>query len=175
MANGVRVLNRYVGHDGGVCPFQEGVCMLRIIPVSPQEAPMDLLLEADPSERHVKAYLNGSLCYLAMKSDEPLGVCVLKEIGDSVLELYNIAVRPDNQGQGIGTALLQYVLREAQAKGFRRVELGTGTFGYQLAFYQRAGFRVVEIVKDHFTENYDKPIFEKGIQLKDMLRLALEL
>lgn len=136
---------------------------------------MDLLLEADPSEKHVKAYLNDSLCYLAMKSDEPLGVCVLKEIEDSVLELYNIAVWPGRQRQGIGTALLRHVLREARAKGFRRVELGTGTFGYQLAFYQRVGFRVVDVVHDFFVDNYDEPIFEKGVQHKDMLRMALDL
>ncbi|WP_419786743.1 GNAT family N-acetyltransferase [Pseudodesulfovibrio sp.] len=136
---------------------------------------MHLLLEADPSEKNIKEYLTGSLCYLVMKSDETLGVCVLNRIEDSVLELYNIAVCSNRQKQGIGTALLRHVIREAKAKGFKRVELGTGTFGYQLRFYQRAGFRVVGIVPDFFVDNYDEPIFESGIQLKDMLRLALVL
>ncbi|EXJ14911.1 acetyltransferase, GNAT family [Imhoffiella purpurea] len=57
----------------------------------------------------------------------------------------------------------------------KRLEVGTGTFGYQLAFYQREGFRVDAIEKDFFLSNYDGPIYEDGIQLKDMLRLALDL
>ncbi|CDI94197.1 IAA acetyltransferase [Pseudomonas aeruginosa PA38182] len=56
-----------------------------------------------------------------------------------------------------------------------RIELGTGTFGYQLAFYQRVGFRVDKVVKNYFLDNYDQPIYEMGIQHKDMLRLSLIL
>ena len=136
---------------------------------------MGLLLEADPSERRIKEYLDNSLCYLAVESEEPLGACVLNRIGDTTLELFNIAVRPDRQKQGVGTALLQHVIREARGKGYGRIELGTGTFGYHLAFYQRAGFRVTGVVKDFFTDNHEEPIFEMGIQLRDMLRLSLEL
>ncbi|WP_331435775.1 hypothetical protein [Photobacterium gaetbulicola] len=53
--------------------------------------------------------------------------------------------------------------------------MGTGTFGYQLAFYQREGFRVVGIDKDFFLDHYDEPVMENGIQHKDMLRLQLIL
>jgi hypothetical protein len=52
--------------------------------------------------------------------------------------------------------------------------VGTGTFGYQLAFYQRHGFRVTSIDRDFFIKNYSEPIFEDGIQLFDMLRFALK-
>ncbi len=136
---------------------------------------MRLLLEADPSEGNVKRYLKNSLCYLAQKSGAAVGVCVLGSINENTLELYNIAVCPRFQRQGIGTALLRHAIEEARAKGLGRIELGTGTFGYQLAFYQRAGFRVEKVIKNFFIDNYDEPIFELGIQLKDMLRLALVL
>ena len=53
--------------------------------------------------------------------------------------------------------------------------MGTGTFGYQLAFYQRQGFRATGIDRDFFVKNYPEPIFEDGIQLFDMLRLTLRL
>ena len=59
-------------------------------------------------------------------------------------------------------------------KNDRVLEVGTGSFGYQLSWYQRAGFRVFAIERDFFLENYPEPIYECGIQLKDMLRLALE-
>ncbi len=58
--------------------------------------------------------------------------------------------------------------------GARRLEVGTGTFGYQLTWYQRNGFRVFAVERDFFLANYEEPIYENGIQLKDMLRLAVD-
>ena len=87
----------------------------------------------------------------------------------------NISIKADRQAQGIGTQLLRYALKELAVLCIRQVELGTGTFGHQLAFYQRLGFRVEAVVKNHFLENYPDPIFENGIQHKDMLRLCLNL
>ncbi len=31
------------------------------------------------------------------------------------------------------------------------------------------------VIKDHFLDNYPEPIFETGIQHKDMLRLYIQL
>jgi hypothetical protein len=53
--------------------------------------------------------------------------------------------------------------------------VGTGTFGYQLAWYQRAGLRVQAVVRDFFLDQYDEPIVEDGIRHRDMLRLAVVL
>lgn len=64
---------------------------------------------------------------------------------------------------------------EPGGKGVSRVELGTGSFGHQLTYYQRHGFRVDAVVKDHFLIHYPEPLMEYGIQHKDMLRLYLEL
>ena len=149
--------------------------MLDIVAVSPNKMPMHLLLEADPAEGSIRKYLDTSLCYLALKSDVPVGVCVLGHTDDATLELYNIAVCPSVQNHGIGTELLSHVIEEARSEGVGSIELGTGTFGYQLAFYQRVGFRVEAVIKNYFVDNYDEPIFESGIQLRDMLRLVLLL
>ncbi len=149
--------------------------MLKFSLVPPEKAPMGLLLEADPSEVNVRKYLKGSMCYIAEKSGEIVGVCVLNSLDNNSVELFNIAVSPVVQGQGAGTALLRYVIDSVKHRGISRIHLGTGTFGYQLAFYQRAGFRVDSIEKDFFIDNYDEPIFELGIQHKDMLRLVLIL
>lgn len=149
--------------------------MIEIKEVSPSRVPKKLLLEADPSIEHVNQYLDNSLCYVAVLQEDIVGACVLKPAGKNRIELFNIAVLPENQKSGIGSQLLVSVLDGLKDKSFESVELGTGTFGYQLAFYQRFGFRVDSIQKDHFIENYDEPIFENGIQLKDMLRLVLEL
>ena len=100
--------------------------------------------------------------------------CVVKQISAGVHELMNISVAPEHQKKGTGKELLQHVITSTRKKKVKRLEVGTGTFGYQLTFYQREGFRVDAIDKDFFLLNYKKPIYEDGIQLKDMLRLVLE-
>ena len=149
--------------------------MIEIKKISPDLVPKKLLLEADPSVERVNQYLKESLCYVAVLQNEIIGVCVLKPINKNRIELFNIAVLPENQKSGVGSQLLQFVLDCLKEMNIESVELGTGTFGYQLAFYQRFGFRVDSILKDHFIINYDDPIFENGIQLKDMLRFVLKL
>ena len=149
--------------------------MLTFKVVSPDKVPLRLLLLADPSEQRIRDYLPGALCLVAEEVDAVVGACVLNRQDDATLELFNIAVDPADQGQGIGAALLRRALDEARARGFRRVELGTGTFGYQLTFYQRAGFRVEAVVKDHFLTHYQEPVIEFGLQHKDQLRLGLDL
>jgi ribosomal protein S18 acetylase RimI-like enzyme len=149
--------------------------MIEIREISPDLVPKKLLLEADPSIERVNQYLEDSLCYVAIIQNEIVGVCVLKPIDKNRIELFNIAVLPENQKSGIGSQLLQFVLERLREKNIETVELGTGTFGYQLTFYQRFGFRVDSIRKDYFINNYDEPIFENDIQLKDMLRLILKL
>jgi ribosomal protein S18 acetylase RimI-like enzyme len=149
--------------------------MMKIKEISPDLVPQKLLLEADPSIERINQYLEDSLCYVAVIQKEIVGVCVLKPIDKNRIELFNIAVLPENQKSGIGSQLLQFVLDSLREKNFESVELGTGTFGYQLTFYQRFGFRVDSILKDYFINNYDEPIFENEIQLKDMLRLILKL
>ena len=41
--------------------------------------------------------------------------------------------------------------------------------------YQKEGFEMKEIVKDFFLYNYDKPIYENGIQCKHMIILNKNL
>lgn len=143
--------------------------------VTPQHIPASLLLEADPSASSIASYLLDSWCVIATSDDNVVAACVVKPIGTQRAELFNIAVSPDFQGKGCGTQLLRYMIQFVRAKDMKRLELGTGTFGYQLTFYQRMGFRVFDVVKDHFLDNYDEPIWENGVQHKDMLRLYLDL
>jgi len=138
------------------------------------EAPIELLLEADPSIEKLQSYLPDSRCFIAILQDKTVGAYVVKPIAPEVYELMSIAVAPDHQQKGIGSKLLRHVVATARDMGARRLELGTGTFGYQLAWYQREGFRVFAIDRDFFLVNYQELIYEDGIQLKDMLRLAVD-
>jgi len=146
---------------------------LTIQEIPTTQAPMELLLIADPSEDKIRSYLPGSKCFVASRDGQTVGACVVQALGAGVHELMAIAVHPDQQQAGCGTALLKWVIEFFRASGARQLEVGTGTFGYQLAFYQRQGFRVTRLDHDFFVLNYPEPIFEDGIQLFDMLRLTL--
>lgn len=143
--------------------------------VPPSVAPMDLLLLADPSVEKINGYLPASRCFVACSAEATVGVCVVTPLGQDAYELMSIAVAPDHQQAGVGTQLLKHTIEAARKLGARRLEVGTGSFGYQLTFYQRHGFRITSIDRDFFVRNYAEPIFEAGTQLRDMLRLTLEL
>jgi len=136
-------------------------------------APMELLLLADPSPSKVRSYLADSTCFAASLDGTVVGIGVVRPIGEGAHELMNIAVRPTRQKAGHGTALLEWIIEHYRRLGTGRLEVGTGSFGYQLAFYQRQGFRVTRIERDFFVEHYPEPIIEDGIRHMDMLRLTL--
>jgi len=146
---------------------------LHIGEIPASQAPMDLLLLADPSPDKVCSYLANSTCFAASLDGTVVGIGVVQPIDGSAYELMNIAVRPTRQNAGYGSALLKWIIDHYRRLGASRLEVGTGSFGYQLAFYQRQGFRVTRIERDFFIEHYCEPIIEDGIQHMDMLRLTL--
>lgn len=149
---------------------------LSIRPAADVDACLDLLLLADPSETLVRGYAADGLLYEATWHDVVVGVFVLLRHDDTLMELKNIAVAEEWQGKGVGQAMLAEATSLARRMGAKRIEVGTGNSSLrQLAFYQRAGFRMVRIAKDYFTLNYDEAIIEDGIPCRDMVMLSLDL
>ncbi|TCZ81283.1 N-acetyltransferase [Paenibacillus albiflavus] len=140
------------------------------------EIPYDLLLLADPSQEIVNSYLQKGICYLAYSDNTLIGEIVLVPTEPSTMEIMNVAVHEDYQGKGIGKQLIHKALEEAAKLGAATVEIGTGNSSiHQLKLYQQCGFRISGIDHDFFMRNYDEPIFENGIQCKDMIRLTIIL
>lgn len=149
--------------------------MIHFKEISGNSIPLSLLLIADPLENKIRDYLKNSICFGAFINGDLVCACVTNSNIEGELELFNIASLPNIQGQGIGSKLLKFVIAEFKNRKVNRLVLGTGTFGYQLAFYQRLGFRVNAVVKNFFIDNYDEPIYENGIQHCDMLRLSIQI
>ncbi len=148
---------------------------LQIQKVSQPNVPWDLLLLADPSRKHVQAYLKTGDCYAAFLDEQMVGIFVLLWIDSTTMELMNIAVSENFQGQGIGKRLFAEAKHVAKTEGALRLELGTGNSSLdQLAFYQKAGFRISGVIRDFFVKNYPEEIIENGIPCRDMVRLELE-
>lgn len=138
--------------------------------------PWELLLLADPCREMVARYLTQSVALASCEGDRIRGIVVIKPLSDSSWEIKNLAVSPSCQGAGIGRSLVLAALDRCRSHGASEVWIGTGNSSLdQLGFYQKTGFRMVEIVKDFFVENYAEEIVENGIRCRDMVRLVATL
>lgn len=143
---------------------------------SAREAPMDLLLLADPSKEMIEKYLERGQCYILEVNKEMVGVYVMLPISENSIEIMNIAVAENEQGKGLGKRLLAHAIEQAWKQGFKQIQIGTGNSSIgQLALYQKCGFRITEIKRDFFTDNYEEEIIENGIVCGDMLLLTMDL
>lgn len=147
---------------------------MKIRHLNPDEAPpMDLLLLADPSKDLVEAYLERGTCFVAEIDEQIIGVYVLQESTTETVEIVNVAVAEQYQGEGLGKRLINHAIHHAKSQGYVSIEIGTGNSGMgQLALYQKCGFRITDIDRDFFTRNYPEAIYENGIQCRDMIRLS---
>lgn len=144
--------------------------------IKTQTPPRDLLLLADESEASVNDYIGRGDCYIARSGDEILGEYILIQTRPFTAEIINIAVAAPYQRRGIGTALLHHAEHTARRAGFHILEIGTGDAGAgQLALYERYGFVRCGVYRDYFRRHYPAPIFENGVECRDMVRLRLEL
>ncbi|MDO7905725.1 GNAT family N-acetyltransferase [Paenibacillus sp. JX-17] len=138
--------------------------------------PMNLLLLADPSENMIGSYIHRSMLLAAETDHGFIGIAAMSLTKPQTLEVFNIAVDENHQGQGIGRALMNGVIRKAQELHCKYVELGTGNSSLdQLGWYQKLGFRIVGVETDFFTNHYEEPIAENGILCVDMIRMRLGL
>mgnify|MGYP000877815589 FL=1 len=141
-----------------------------------EEIPYKLLLLADETIEAINRYINDSEIYIFENDNETIAVYVLQKISDDTIEIKNIAVDTKHQGRGIGKLLLRDASLRAKAKGFKTIIIGTGDIATkQLHLYQKEGFEIFDIKKGFYLDNYPNPIYENGVQLKDMVMLKKEL
>ena len=134
---------------------------------------LSLLLLADEQEDMIDRYLERGTMYV-LDDDGVKAECVVTDEGNGTLELKNIAVKPDVQGRGYGKALVDYIIR-TYAGQYAVLQVGTGDSPATIPFYESCGFRRHHLVKNFFTDHYDHPIYECGVQLVDMVYLERKL
>lgn len=132
---------------------------------------LDLLLLADEQEDMVDRYLERGDMYVLLDGGVQ-AECVVTREADGVYEIKNIAVRPGAQRRGYGRALINALF--AQYPDCKTMIVGTGDVPSSLNFYRKCGFVESHRVKNFFTDHYDHPMVEDGIQLVDMVYLKRE-
>ena len=100
--------------------------------------------------------------------------CVVTEEPNGILEIKNIAVRPNHQRKGYGKKLIDFLVEQYSGQ-YAFLQVGTGDSPMTIPFYEKCGFQRTHIVKDFFLDNYNHPIYECGVQLVDMVHLQREL
>ncbi len=136
---------------------------------------LDLLLLADPSVELVQGYLAEGHLFVLFEQGEACGVVHLIPQTATVMAVKNMAVKEEAQGRGYGKRLLQHALDFCQRQGYEKVLVGTGNSSLNnLAFYQKVGVRFLSIRRNFFTDQYDEPIFEHGIQCRDRILLEVD-
>lgn len=134
---------------------------------------LELLLLADEQEDMIDRYLDRGEMYV-LDDDGVKCECVVTDEGDGVLEIKNIATEPEHQGKGYARALIDF-LCETYRDRFEVIQVGTGDSPLTVPFYEKCGFVRSHAIKNFFTDNYDHPIFEAGVQLVDMVYLQKRL
>ena len=90
-------------------------------------------------------------------------------MANATRNLYFIAVRRDNQGQGVGSGLLHFVEQELAARGERLLVIetsGLGSFERTRAFYQKHGYEEEARIRDFYDSGDDKVVFRKVLNSK---------
>lgn len=134
---------------------------------------IDLLLLADEQEDMVDLYLEKGRMFV-LDDGGVRAECVITDEGGGLLEIKNIATAPEYQGRGYGRQLIDFVRRRFAAE-YDTLQVGTGDSPLTVPFYEKCGFTRHHIIKDFFTDNYDHPIFEAGVQLVDMVVLRMDM
>ncbi|RRN77959.1 GNAT family N-acetyltransferase [Pseudoxanthomonas sp. SGD-10] len=80
------------------------------------------------------------------KDSQPIGFSSYHFTGDySVCKIQKLYLHPQLQGQGGGTAVINYISKEAVDLGVLSLELNVNRNNPAKAFYEKMGFTVIEI------------------------------
>ncbi len=140
------------------------------------EAVIPILLQAEESERALRWGLANLVdAVYCMRIDaKSIAVATVQWRADPA-EVIELAVHPAFHGQGHGRRMLEWILAEAQNRAKTSLIVGTANSSIgNIAFYQRCGFRMDHVRRDYFFY-YRTPIYENGIQIRDMLVFSYDL
>lgn len=129
-----------------------------------------LLLEAEPSERALRWGLHNLVdtIYRMDVDGRLVGAATMRWSTDPA-EILELAIAPEARGQGLGKHFVAWLIDQARQRKQRALVVGTANSSIEnIAFYQKCGFRMDHIRHNYF-RYYREPIYEHGIQVRDML------
>jgi ribosomal protein S18 acetylase RimI-like enzyme len=126
-----------------------------------------VLRDAEEGDERIRAALADPRCraYAARDGGALVGAALVRTGPPGPDEIVYLAVAREHRRRGYGRRILDG-LRRAHPGGLL---VGTANSSLDnIAFYQRCGFRMLEVRRDHFAY-IDPPVTEHGIPMRDMI------
>ena len=122
----------------------------------------------------IDLYLDRGTMFVLEDDGIVKGECVVTDEGQGVLEIQNLAITQEYQGNGYGKTLIEFVA-DYYREQYKVLQVGTGDSTLTIPFYKHCGFIQHHILKNYIVDHYDQPIFEGGKQLIDKVYLRMGL
>ena len=135
---------------------------------------ISLLLLADEQENMIEKYIDRGIMYVLDDEGIIKAECIITDEQNGVLEIKNLAVKPEYQRKGYGKVMIDFIIKNYKEK-YSILQVGTGDSTLTIPFYEQCWFIRSHYIKNFFIDNYEQPIYEDGIQLIDMIYLQRKL
>lgn len=146
---------------------------LEVRKIENKEEYMELLLEADPSEKCIRKYLQKSDMYGIKINDEIISIAVILPIDRKKLELKNLVTRKEYRNKGYASKLLKSLCGNYKQKYEKML---VGTTENNIPFYVKQGFDTYEkTIKNYFIDNYDEEIKDGNLICTDLIYYSKDL
>ena len=134
------------------------------------EEVVDCVMDSNELERERGITIYSKNCSINYK-DIKINIVDTPGHADFASEIERIIQTVDKyQNKGYGKSLINLVFNNHYKK-CERIIVGTGNSPLTLPFYEKCGFKIYDKIDNFFLDNYNKPIYENGVLLKDMIYL----
>ncbi len=123
------------------------------------------------TEKLQKQFANGHLFYFVYNNLDLAGFASIENTHDKVWKLHKIYVVPQQQGQGVGKALLEFMINKVRSLGGAQLLLNVNRENNARFFYEKNGFTIketadIDIGNGYFMNDYIMALpighFEEG-------------
>ena len=107
----------------------------------------------------LKQFENGHLFYFIYNDWDIAGFASIEKIDDNIWKLHKIYVVPQQQGKGVGKALLEFIINKVRSLGSAQLLLNVNRENKARFFYEKHSFIIkekadIEIGNRYFMNDY---------------------
>ncbi len=134
---------------------------------------INLLLEADPSEKIIQEYLKDGDLFVLRYKDDVVCIAVVTKLDNDTVELKNIVTKEEFRGEGYAKKMIKY-LADNYKQRYKKMLVGTTE--NNIPFYVKQGFDKYEkTIKNFFVDNYDEEIWDGDLKCIDLIYYSKNL
>ena len=134
---------------------------------------INLLLEADPSEKMIEKYLKDGDLFVLRYKDDVACIAVVTKLDNDTVELKNIVTKEEFRGKGYAKKMIKY-LADNYKQRYKKMLVGTTE--NNIPFYVKQDFDKYEkTIKNFFIDNYEKEILDGDLHCIDMYYYSKDL